>query len=77
MYPIEFSKSNVIYAKDQYQYLSLPAYKSEDGCVVSCWRLSLKERIQLLFNGRLFLSLLTFNNPLQPIKIGTTFEEVK
>lgn len=77
MRPIEFEYSNVTYAKDQPQYLPLPAHRSEDGCVTTCWQLTWRERFKVLFGGNLFLSLLTFNQPLQPIKIGTSFKEVQ
>lgn len=59
------------FAKDQPEYETLPARRLDDGTVVSCWRPTFKERISLLFRGRLFLMQLTFNNPLQPVWIGT------
>ena len=77
MKPIEFEQSNVVFAKDQPEYLPLPAHRSEDGCVSTCWQLTWRERLKVLIGGRLFLSLLTFNNPLQPLKLGTSFEEVQ
>jgi len=66
MKPIKFSEQNCIYAKDQPQYLPLPVYKFKDGTVVSCWKLNILERVYLLFTGRLWLSILTFNQSLQP-----------
>lgn len=72
MMPVGFREANMIYAKDQKEYLPLPAYQPPDskrGEVVSCWRLSLKERIVLLFSGCLWLSVWTFKNPLQPIQL--------
>lgn len=77
MSPIEFEQSNVVYAKDQPEYLPLPAHKSEDGCVSTCWKLTLRERVRMAFTGRLYLSVLTFNRPLQPLRLGTSFEEVQ
>ena len=32
------------------------------------WMLSWRERIKISFTGKLWISMLTFNNPLQPIK---------
>ncbi len=58
----------VIYAKDQPEYIPLPAYKWKDGTVVTKWQLTWKERFLILFNGHFFFSILTFNNPLQPIR---------
>ena len=70
MYPIEFKEQNWIFAKDQPQYLSLPCYKSEDGEVISCWKLTFKERLKVLFGKPIWLSMLTFNKPLQPQKLS-------
>jgi hypothetical protein len=66
MTPTEFPEQNTVYAKDQPQYLPLPAFRSEDGTVVSCWRLTWREALRLLFTRRLWLLQLTFNMPLQP-----------
>lgn len=68
MKPIEFKEQNVVYAKDQPEYLPLPAHKvdSPQGEVISCWKLSFTERIRILFSGILWVSLLSFNKPLTP-----------
>ena len=59
-------KFEVMYAKDQSEYQSLPALVASNGTAVTRWRLSLKERLRILFTGNLYLSQLTFNKPLQP-----------
>ena len=69
MKPIEFLGCNCVYAKDQPEYIPLPAHKSKEGEVTTCWKLSLKERLTVLFKGKLYLSVLTFNKPLQPLKL--------
>lgn len=66
MKPIQFKESNCTYAEHQSQYQPLPVFKTKDGQVVSCWALTFWERINILFTGRLWWSVLTFNNPLQP-----------
>jgi len=68
MKPIEFKERNVVYAKDQPEYLSLPAHRMEDGEVITCWKLTLRERLKVLFTGRFWICLLTFNQPLQPVR---------
>ncbi len=60
----------VVYAKDQPQYIPLPVRRSSDGEVVSCWKLNWKSRLAVLFGAKLYLTLLTFNNPLQPIRVA-------
>lgn len=69
MKPLNFDAANIMFAENQPQYETLPARVcliDEDGEVTTCWSLSWKERLKLLFTGRLWLSVLTFNNPLQP-----------
>ncbi len=69
MKPIKFTESNRIYAENQEDYLPLPAFvdpNDERGSVISCWKLSLKERIILLFTGKLWVALLMFGQPLSP-----------
>jgi len=79
MKPIDFPEQNCVYAKDQPQYLPLPTHKSSSGELWSCWKLTFKERIKILFTGKLWLGCLTFNNPLQPLKpmLESPFEDNK
>lgn len=66
MKPIEFKEQTHILAKDQPEYQPLPVLIEADGCMTSCWKLSIWERLKLLFTGRLWLMQLTFHQPLQP-----------
>lgn len=67
MRPVRFAESNATYGVDQPEYIPLPAHKSEDGTVTSCWELSLRERLAVLLTGGLWLRQMTFNQHLQPI----------
>lgn len=67
MYPIVFDGVNVTYAKDQPQYIPLPAHRAPDGKLTICWGLTWRERIRALLTGRFWLQVLTFNQPLQPL----------
>lgn len=68
MKPVEFKHQNIVFAKSQSEYQPLPALKidSPTGEVISCWKLSFKERIQVLVFGRVWLSIISFNGPLSP-----------
>lgn len=69
MKPVEFKGQNVVIAKDQPQYLPLPAHvrNSPNGETTSCWALSWIERVKVTLTGRIYLTTLTFRGPLQPI----------
>lgn len=69
MTPTQFTGSNITFAKDQPEYLPLPAHVSDyNGIVTSCWQLSLRERLKMLWTGRLWLQQMAFGKPLQPQK---------
>lgn len=65
---VEFSEQTVTYAKDQVQYLPLPAYQHSgtEGRITFCWALSWRERLTIMLSGRLWHQVLTFHEPLQP-----------
>lgn len=68
MKPIKFKQANVTFAENQPEYLPLPAYYDKhSGDMWSCWKLSLAERIYMLFTGKVWVGVKTFGNPLQPL----------
>lgn len=72
MIPIKFKGYNCVYAKNSSTYLPLPVWKSSNGLVVSCWKLTWLERIKLLCTGKMWSGVLTFNNSLQPQLLSVT-----
>ncbi len=60
-----------VFAKDQPEYDNLPTFKYGDreGKVLSRWKLSWRERLRILFTGDMYLTTLTFNQPLQPVML--------
>lgn len=70
MKPITFKGVNVLYGRNQQEYIPLPTFKSPDGIVVSCWKLGIYERIKVLFTGRIWVQQMTFDAKLQPQKVG-------
>lgn len=61
----------VVYAKDQPEYRPLPVFRDTDGAVLSRWKLSWRERFRVLPSGDIYLWVLTFNHPLQPVMLQT------
>lgn len=61
--------SEVVYAKDQPEYIPLRTQKSEwrEGGVVSRWSPTEEQRKAIAEGKDIFLELLTFHQPLQPI----------
>ena len=67
---VKFEGCNTVYAENQPEYLPLPAHRSSEGIVTSCWQLSLWERMKVFFTGQIFLQISTFNKSLQPLKMS-------
>lgn len=67
MSPIEFEQQNVVIAKDQPEYLPLPAHVTTDGQVITCWEMTPDEREVFLQTGIIYLRVLTFGQHLQPV----------
>jgi hypothetical protein len=78
MKPVEFKHQNIVFAKDQPEYQPLPALRidSPQGEVVSCWKMSFKERLKALITGKVWLSLMSFNQPLTPSYMAINRKEV-
>ena len=65
MTPEIFPEITTTLALDQPEYRPLPVCVYGDR-TISCWKLTLWERLKLLFTGRLWLLVLNFRQPLQP-----------
>jgi hypothetical protein len=63
-------EEEVVFAKDQPQYLQLPALKSTrpDGRILTRWKLTDEERAAVASGADLFLEVSTFGQPLQPLR---------
>ncbi|MEE1278973.1 MAG: hypothetical protein UHE86_07970 [Acutalibacteraceae bacterium] len=76
MKPVEFKEQNVVYAKDQKEYMPLPALRFDDGTVISCWKMSWKELFKIVLHRKVWVSALTFNKPLQPLSVSSDSKEL-
>lgn len=61
-------------AKDQPKYLPLPA-NYQSPYVETKWKLTWWERVQILLRGHLYLKIMTFGQPLQPIRLSLLRDE--
>ena len=66
---VDLKEKNVTFAKNQKQYLDLPAHIDKDGTVTACWRMSKLELLKVIFTRKIYVQMLTFCNPLQPHKL--------
>lgn len=77
MEAIKFKGCNVTFAKDQDEYKSLPAFfDKKSGVVVSCYKLSFKEVLRIIFTRKIWLGIMTFGSSLQPQLLTTSKKEI-
>jgi hypothetical protein len=69
MKPVSFPQATVVYAKDQPEYVPLPAHVSIHGVVTSCWELSNEELAEIILTRRIWLQAMTFGAALQPAAV--------
>jgi len=67
----------VTYAKNQPEYIPLPVLRSPQGTVTSRWHMTWKERFVAFITGDVYLSQLTFNTPLQPVRLQVTLPTIE
>ena len=58
--PIQFQEANMVWKgwpadSERTEVLDLPAYRSSAGQTISCWKLSWRERLHMLFYGVVWL----------------------
>lgn len=78
MTPKKFPEVNFTYAEDQPEYQPLPVHHAQDqaGTVTSCWELSEEEIEVVKQTGVIYLRMLTFGQPLQPVYLTVDKEEL-
>lgn len=78
MKAIKFKDANVDFAKGQDEYLTLPALRigDENDTIITCYKLSFKERLRVLFKGVIWMSEMNFNRALTPRYFSTKQSEM-
>lgn len=70
MNPIPFKEQNAVVGAGQPEYIPLPVLH-EGLRVTSCWRTTWRDRLRILFTGRIYVTCLTFGAPLQPLMVNS------
>ena len=70
--PIPYGWRRVVFAENQKEdYIPLPGIfeNAKQGHLITRWKLTWKERIQVLLFDELWFTTMTFHQPLQPIML--------
>ena len=72
MQPLNFDGANDVFDAKQPEYIPLPAeYRGgKSGEILTCWELSPDELKRIQETGKLWLGVLTFGQPLQPVYLA-------
>lgn len=72
MQPLNFDGANVVFGAKQPEYIPLPAeYRGgKSGEILTCWELTPEELKRVQETGKLWLGVLTFGQPLQPVYLA-------
>lgn len=70
--PCHFKGVNTTYGSGQKEYLPLLAHKTEDGDVITAWRIDDEAFEALRYERKIYFLQKTFNQPLQPVSVFAT-----
>lgn len=75
---VEFPEQSTVIAKDQPEYRPLPALMVEDstGTMITCWHFTLRDRLKVLFGGKLWCSVWTFDTAISPLYFSVDKRDV-
>lgn len=73
---VGLEKEETVFAEDQPEYKALRALRSRDraGRVLTRWPLTAEQRQAIANGADLFVEVVTFNQPLQPIAVAVVDE---
>lgn len=76
MKPIEFEEQNAVYGANQEGVQPLPALKTDDGRVISCWELTDEDFERIVESRKIYVAVQTFHQSLQPLYVTTDLNDV-
>jgi hypothetical protein len=78
MKPVPFDQATAVLAEDQDVYRQLPIewVPEHEGQMISCWELSEDELEEVLRQRKIWLSVSTFGEPMQPVSLATRRKEL-
>ena len=68
MKAIPFKEQNITYEGDE-KHKDVPAFKADtkEGEVITCWKMSIKEKIIFLLTGKLWVTIISYNKHINPM----------
>lgn len=76
MKPTEFEGADIVFGKNQPEYLPLPAKQINENTIMTCWELSDDDIVLLASSKKIWLGIKTFGKPLQPVLLSASRSDI-
>lgn len=76
MKPIDFEGVDIVFGKNQPEYIPLPAKQVNDNTIMTCWELSDEDILLINSSKKIWLGIMTFGKPLQPVLLASSRSEI-
>ena len=76
MKPIEFEGADMVFGKNQPEYMPLPAKQIDDKTIMTCWELSDEDILLINSSKKIWLGIMTFGKPLQPVLLTASRTDI-
>ena len=76
MKPINFDGADTVFGKNQPEYLPLPAKQVDNNTIMTCWELSDDDILLINSSKKIWLGIMTFGKPLQPVLLASSRSEI-
>ena len=76
MKPIEFEGADIVFGKNQPEYMPLQAKKVDDKTIMTCWELTDEDILLINSSKKIWLGIMTFGKPLQPVLLTASRTDI-
>ena len=76
MKPIEFEGADIVFGKNQLEYMPLPAKQVDDKTIMTCWELTDEDILLINSSKKIWLGIMTFGKPLQPVLLTASRTDI-
>lgn len=69
--PNSVNGAEVKVAENQPEYRTLPSLAIDDNTFLTRWKVPFLHRLRILFSGNIFIEIMHFRKPIQPLYVDT------
>lgn len=76
MKPIDFEGADMVFGKNQPEYMPLPAKQVNNNTIMTCWELTDEDILLINSSKKIWLGIMTFGKPLQPVLLTASRTDI-